>query len=197
MIIPQPADITAVQLSDLIDDVTADFTATSTVHLAIAEQFFVDVFLPMFAGDEHAPWGATPNMWVNMAKGPFNEVNVVNTQGELLFAVPAMVSQNAIKAIDGTGASARMQTVGNMVEMAKMYANRGPMAVQNVIKSELDKRSFLFADKNISAENIRRWNEIFTRYNRPLLPTIATATASTPSTHAHHIARDSTEFDPL
>jgi hypothetical protein len=192
----QPMDPLTERLNDLILDVEAQFTTDASNQAVVSEVLFVNVFLPMFASDENPHHKATPEMWMNLAHGPFNEVTVCDQEHRVLFHVPPLASQDAIKPLDGTGPSARMQTVTDMVQTARLYANRGPNVLEHFILQEMDRRSFMFNEKTMSADHIRRWNEIFTRYNRPLLPVAATAEQTT-STNATNLARDSTEFDDL
>jgi len=191
-----PIDPVTDHLNDLILDVEEAFTNDTSNQRVLAESFFVGVFLPLFAGDENPLHKATPQMWMNVANGPFNEVAVVDAEGTLLYRVPALASQAAIKPLDGTGQSAHMSTVSNMVQTARLYANRGPNVVQHLIAEEMGKRSFMFNQKEMSAEHIQRWNEIFARYDRPLLPVTAAAAQLT-SSHADNPARDSTDFDAI
>lgn len=195
MTTPTYTDPLTQNLSDLIEDVAASFTQSTASQRVIQESFFLGIFLPMFAGDENPVHKATPEMWYNVAHGPFNEVTVVDAQGQFLFSVPALASQSAIKPLDGTGPSARMSTVTDMIRTARLYSARGPQVVDGIIRTELDKRAFLFEQSEMSQENIARWNAIFARYDRPLLPINATLTPSS-STHVDP-ARDSTEFDPI
>lgn len=189
-------DLLTQQLADLINDVDQSFTHSTAAHAVIPENFFVEVFLPIFAGDENPPHKATPEMWMRVARGPFNEVTVVNPQNEVLFIVPALYSQSAIKPLDGTGKAARMPSISDAVNAARMYASQGPNAMHNMIAHELGQRAFMFNVQNMDQDHINRWNAIFARYDRPLLPTKAAST-NTSTTHADNIARDSTEFDPL
>jgi hypothetical protein len=188
------ADFVTRQLSDLINDIDTAFTRSSLNNAVIQEQFFVEVFLPLFAGDPNPVHPATPEMWLNVAHGPFNEVSVINAKNELLFTVPPLFSQSAIKPLDGSRQDARMPSLSDAVYAARMYAGRGADAVQNVVAHELRNRAFMFNAKDVNQEHLERWNAIFARYNRaPLTP--STVTTSTP--HADDIARDSTEFDPV
>jgi hypothetical protein len=191
-----PTDPVTEHLNDLILEVEEDFTNDKSHQVVLAESFFVGVFLPMFAGDENPQHKVTPEMWMNLAHGPFNEVTVLNDRNEMLFVVPPLASQDAIKPLDGTGQAAHMTTVTDMVKTARLYANRGTNVVQHFIADEMNKRSFMFNEKAMSADHIRRWNEIFARYDRPLLPVSGLAEQTTPS-HAANITRDSTDFDPI
>jgi hypothetical protein len=184
-------------LTRLIDDIDQNFTRASINNAVVLESFFVEVFLPMFAGDANPPHKVTPEMWMNVARGPFNEVTVVNAANEVLFTVPALCSQEAIKPLDGTRQDAHMPSLSGPLQAASMYAGHGQNAVQNFIARELTSRAFMFRTNTMSQPNIERWNAIFTRYNRPLLPTTATAAAAATSSHADHLSRDSDEFDPL
>jgi hypothetical protein len=192
----EPTDFITQSLNDLLKDLEDNLVNDKSGQRVIAESFFVGVFLPMFAGDENPQHKATPEMWFNVARSAFNEVTVVSDGGGFLFDVPALASQDAIKPLDGTGKDANMQTVTDMITTARLYAQRGPNVMQGIIANEMDKRSFLFKEAQMSADHIRRWNEIFARYDRPLLP-VTGAVATNTTNHAYDPARDSTDFEPL
>jgi hypothetical protein len=190
------------QLADTIQDVFQELVVSDANVEKIPEDFFVKVFLPMFAGDKEAMARVTPEMWFNLAKGPFNEVAVIDGRGTELFRVPPFYSQKVIKPLDGTGKAAHMPTIADVVKSANNHAFRGPGLGDAYLSQELAARSFMFdPDADVSDDN-RRWGEIFARYKDVLASrgiTVAQPkpTGLNPTPTNVDIARDSTEFDSL
>lgn len=186
-------------LASSIADIERDLAHSDANQATITEDFFVKVFLPMFAGDklylesEEAKRRITPERWIVLAHGPFNEVRVVDGNGAYLYSVPAYFSQKAVKPLDGTGPTANIPSVTDMLLTARQFATRGPQAMDAYMLNELQRRSFMFNKDTNNAEEVNRWNEIFKRYNRPLISTDVVSTSSATSNDKP----SSTEFDPL
>ena len=189
-----PMDAREAQLASFIEEVTNDLSV-APAKVVLREDFFVNVFLQMFAGKPDKETKVSPHMWISAAKGPFNEVTVVDNQGHFLYDVPAYFSDKAIKPLDGTGKDARMPTVTDMISHAKQYANRGAAVVEGFILQELDNRSFMFNKGVDNSETIARWNAIFARYG--IKPIGQTSTVNQHAANPDNIARDSTDFDLL
>jgi len=189
-----PLDAREAELAQKIDQITQDlFTAPPKQRMR--EDFFVNVFLQMFAGKPESETKVNGQMWITAAQGPFNEVTVVDAQGNFLFDVPAYFSDKAIKPLDGTGRDAKMQTLTDMIGHAKQYASRGTAVVEGFIAAELDKRSFMFNKDIDNSDSIARWNAIFARYG--IKPIDQTLTVNQDAASANNPTRDSTDFDPL
>lgn len=191
----QPLNMAEQRLADTIEEVTADLTNSTANIEVIREDFFVNVFLPMFSGTAQGEQTrVTPEMWFNVAHGPFNEVTVVNAQNEPLFNVPPYFSPDVIKPLDGTGKAAGLPTITDMVKQAQHHAFRGPGLGDAFLLQELERRSFMFDPNADLSEDNKRWNEIFARYGvKPVQP-------EQPLNHVPanaDITRDSTDFESL
>lgn len=169
--------------------------------VSMDEHRFVAVFLPMFAGDEvqhYREYGANIATWQLHAGGPFNEVRIVNKQGVELFRVPPIFNSNAIKPLDGTGQATGIPSIADMLARANMIAKQGPGAYDRYMREELERRSFMFTSENDETAYIQRWNEIFQRYNRPLIAVNATGqSTANDNNHERPVDFDSSEFDPI
>jgi hypothetical protein len=191
-----PMSMAEQSLFDMIKEVSHDLTTSTANRVHLREDYFVNIFLPMFCGEVNPNTSTpiTPEMWFNLARGPFNEVTVVDMKGAELFVVPPFFTQAAINPLDGTGKAATMPSVTDMLMTARMHAPRGAAAAENYMANEMDRRSFMFNKDIDNSENIGRWNEIYKRYGREPIPT--NATQSTQPANVD-IARDSSEFDSL
>lgn len=191
-----PAPSVAEQrLAETIADVTAELTNSSDNKAQIGEDFFVKVFLRMFAGEPEYMERVKPEMWFNVAHGPFNEVTVVDAKGQPLFDVPAYFSQKVVNPLDGTGKAASLPSITDMVKTANHHAFRGAGAGDAYLLQELERRSFMFNPNADLSEDAKRWNEIFARYGvKPVHQVEPTLKQPEPNVD---IARDSSEFDPL
>jgi hypothetical protein len=149
----------------LIETKTQDLTR-------IDERRFVAVFLPMFAGDKEQPYaahGANVDTWRKLAGAAQNEVIIVDDNNVELYRVPPLFDADALKPIDGS-TPRTMNSIADMLARANLIAKQGPLAYKTFVDSELARRSQLFGEKKNEPEYIERWNTIFQRYNRPLIP---------------------------
>lgn len=190
----QPATLQEQRLLDTITDVTAELTNAPSPTV-INEDFFVRVFLRMFAGEPEYLERVKPEMWFNVSHGPFNEVAVVDAKGNFLYNVPAYFSQAAVKPLDGTGKAEHLPSITDVVRQANHHAFRGVGQGEAFLMQELERRSFMF---NVNADvsgDAKRWMEIFERYGvKPVRPVEQTLKQPEPNVD---IARDSSEFEPL
>lgn len=180
-------------LANMASSVAAEL-ANNPYRESMREDDFVKIFLPMFAGLPDAPKEVTPEMWWNVARGPFNEVDIVDDNKQVLFVVPPYINQLSLNPLDGTGKAANMQSITNMLQTARNYASRGSQVMEGYILQEMDNRSFIFNKDADNSTMIERWNAIFARYK---LPTIQTTNNTTTPANAANISRDSAEFDPI
>lgn len=188
----QEVSVAEQRLADEIKELGPLLSNPTLNRAVLSEENFVKVFLPMFAGLPTAHPDITPNTWLNVARGPFNEVTVVDAKGVKLFDVPPYFAQDHSKPLDGTGPDAHMPSVSNMLMNARLLSSRGPTAMQNYIDSEMDRRKHMFGNEGDHTGDIVRWNEIFKRYNLPEISLTAQAQNNNVDP-----TRDSQEFDPL
>jgi hypothetical protein len=159
---------------------------------SMSEEAFVRVFLPMFANDPVQHYGATIETWLKLTKGPYKEMRILDPLGKELFRVPPLFNKAAMKPLDGTNEAATLSSLVSVIARANLIAKQGENRMTHFLQEEFAKRSFMFNNKKDETEYLVRWNEIFKRYNRPLIPlTTADLTGAVPN------GADSQEFDPL
>jgi hypothetical protein len=167
------------KMFDDINSITAELEQGKLVQ-SISEEVFVKTFLPMFAEDADRDPRINVSTWLNLAHGPFNEVNVVDNQrgDEVLFTVPPLHDRNYIKPLDGNGPEANMSSLTHVMMHAEKLGKRGMNVMNNYIDSELSARAFMFGDKKINPDFAKRWLDIFTRYGRKLPEHFSQASAA-------------------
>lgn len=126
----------------------------------IEEEFFVQVFLPYFAGmlaPEDFPKGITPYTWYQIAGSPSNRVNVVKN-GEVLFTVPPIVDTGGV--VNPTIHKTPYHRSASAIEELKRV---NPLYSDNIMRVELGKR-LPVNYQDVREQNLRTWAEIFLRY---------------------------------
>jgi len=145
----------------VIKDSLKEADTDSTARLE--EYIFVNVFLPLFAGDTELMYPqASLAIWANIAGSVYKPVNIVNKNGEVLYTVPPIMNNTVINPISNSKTS-----LAHVVATAKQYSNIHPVQGRNYLMAELTQRATIMnVPKNV-LENLHQWNEIFTRYGRP------------------------------
>lgn len=163
------SDIHTFQMQKLSDDIiriSEALNASEPNELAnLQEHIFVNVFLPLFAGDDPLPYKVSLDTWVNYAGSPFKQVNVINQKNEILFTVPALFNRDSVKPMNGGNIP-----LAHIVTTASQYARIHPTQGQNYLVNELAKCAMVMHNDSSLMNDLQIWNKIFTRYNRqPLL----------------------------
>lgn len=170
-----------------LDRINQDLKIVSRPRLQ--EYIFVNVFLPLFHGDEENIYNATMNTWLSVAGSPFNEVDIIDNNGKILFTVPPVYNRNNVHPVDP---NIGLPSVASMVATAKQYAQMHPRQGEAYLKSELNKRAMLVENEGQHLVNLNAWNEIFKRYGRtPIM-----ALESEQPSNGSNITPDDI-FDPL
>lgn len=164
-----------------LDAIAAEFAALDVEsRVTMPEVTFVNVFLPFFAGDENPQYKDVSLVtWLNAISRPkmddlpanakpvnklFQEVDVIDATGRVLFTVPA--------GLDADGITPTTQTEGlpgmtHLVKTYKLYLNNSQAQADNYLKAELSRRPLIRHVPENVAKNLTTWNTIFKRYNRP------------------------------
>lgn len=149
----------------MISDTLGQVAAGDRPRLAV--RIFEGIFLPFFAGDEKRAYPqANAAMWVGRVSfSPYQEVDVVDTSGEVLFTVPPLLDRRAVDSkVNNEGAG-----VAHIVASAQQYALLSPRAGSNYLQSELTRKALIMKVPANVLGHLQRWNEIFERFGRPLL----------------------------
>lgn len=163
------------QLAGVIQKVTDQLSDVAVKDIAtIPERIFQYIFLPLFAGDENRAYPVTLENWAIHAGSPYRSVHVVDTNNNILFTVPPLFDRAAINPVsDG------LASIAHVVATAGQYANIHPTQGIAYLNHELSNRALVMkVPPNVQA-NLKTWNEIFARYNRPLIQTVSMSDQTT------------------
>lgn len=174
-------------LKSQIEGVVSDLAKTaSATRPTFPERYFVGIFLPYFAGDEKPPY---PTMdlgaWVGRVAGsPFQEVDVIDPSGKVLFTVPPMLDRSAV---DLEASQHRGQPIAHIVRSAQQLTLMSPRQGALHLQEKLTQKALIMKAPASVVRNIEAWNKIFERYGRPPMMAVpedqseaATASAGAP-----------------
>lgn len=163
----------------------------------IPENLFSGVFLALFANLEEQHPTATIQNWIAIAGNPFQEVDVFDEKGEILFVVPPMFSNAAInpKLMDGK------EPVSHMVQIANKLAQRSPIEANNYISHKYAGLRDSIANKVSRVDYAQEWNSIFIRYGlEPIAPLPASLTEKSTTSERSlldDLRGDDLDFTPI
>lgn len=128
----------------------------------ITEELFVNVFLPFFKDSPEADPRVTMSTWYGVAGGAFNEVNVLDRSGAVLFAVPPVMSNKLVAPISREGGKALSSLLALSARRDKIIPGTG-----SALLTEGLKRFDFMADNatDVMGQYKTRWNEIMARYD--------------------------------
>lgn len=151
-------------MSALITDVSKSVLETFP-NPRLEEYKFVEVFLPFFAGkpEEEQKYRVNLGNWATVAGNPFNEVDVIDRQGKVLFTVPPIYDRMAIK----PEADRQQDSIVDIVRKMQLLQQQSPRMAKQYYDSTLSQRAqSLFHPDNV-LKHLRMWNDIFKRYGLP------------------------------
>jgi len=130
----------------------------------LPEDIFVGVFLPFFCGEKS--FDSENDIivrWISIAGNPAKEVQIIDTNGEVLFTVPPIMDTTCIDfKNDNKG-----QALGNIIANYELHKNQLPIVGKNYLESTIDNRlKTLIKDSDALSVNEKRWNEIFIKYGK-------------------------------
>lgn len=166
------------EISGIVSDLNA---ATAGERPRFAERLFVGIFLPYFAGDKPLPYPVDSSVWVaRVATNPFQEVDVVDIQGQVLFTVPAMFDRSALDPGRAAGSKDSLP-VEHIVKSAQQLRYLHPLHGEAYLETKLTEKALIMRVPTNILHNLDVWNKIFVRYGRePIvgLPEQSGATAA-------------------
>lgn len=138
----------------------------------IPESVFVNEMLP-FMFDEIPDFAKndptlqmTSAKWIAAAGGPHAEFDVVNdSTGEVLFRCPAYFTRE----IYDIEAAKKRGRLNSMLTHAKQVSHMSPIRAHHFTAEQFTGRGVSMNREELIKTVQVRWNEIFSRYNRPLL----------------------------
>lgn len=153
------------QWKDKITDAFNALAGPSSVKRAtVPEHFFVNLFLPLFAGVEELKYKVNFGMWVNVAGGYRNPVDVVDERNNVLYTVPALLNENVVDLEKRKGPSVS-QMMATMEQLSRLHPAQGIKYLFNTIAE----KEIAVLDSDKIAANYLAWDEIFKRYGYPPL----------------------------
>lgn len=155
------------------------------------EAMFVNVFLPMFMGDDVQHRLASPGAWASYAGNVYREVIVFGANNEELFRVPPLVAPAPINVRSN---SDQRRSLFDEMATAQQHLARYP---QHGVQYMRDVYTRLLSGGYNSTQVINyleRWNIIFKRYDKPLIPLPATESGS-PTPGAEAAPEDEENWD--
>jgi hypothetical protein len=144
----------------------------------IPEQIFKDSFLPYFSGQ--ASTADNPDvlpMWVGIAGSPSSEVSIVDSFGNVIYDVPALMD---LTVIDSSRRKLG-ESLSTIYSQYELHSNQLPVVGERYLADAMEKKTpTLFKPSEKFAENTQRWNDIFDRYGIKV-ETMADNTKSLPT----------------
>lgn len=159
----------AIEAHEQIDSIIHDINHDHDRMLgAIPENVFKNVWLPFFAGICNH-YNVNLNMWLSIAKNPYNEVKVVDdVTGVELYRVPAYLSNQGLQPTRSHRGEQTTYGLVNAIKIASTMANNSPAQAQEFAVRSLEQHIANMETTNVDVlGTIRRWNEIFMRYGLP------------------------------
>lgn len=138
----------------------------------LPESVFVEFFLPYFIelartqndtqNDKKLAKNFNDNLlgkWIDMAKGPYNEVDVMDNAGNIIFTVPALFSKNVVM----------MENVKSFdfLNMTRTYNRKlsvNPTQATNYLYSSFSGVPKFLKNPNDDLSRQEKWANIFKRY---------------------------------
>jgi C1A family cysteine protease len=126
------------------------------------EDLFVNVFLPLFAGDEEKKYKVNFAMWAGQAGSAYKPVNIVDAANKVLFTVPPLFDRNQVTPVEGDGIR-----MSHVIHTTQQYANMHPAQAEAYLNEQLSQRNLVKRVPANILNHLESWNAIFKRYGRP------------------------------
>jgi hypothetical protein len=131
------------------------------------EKMFVEIFLPMFMGDEKQHRLASPGAWASYAGNVYREVIVFDQLGAELFRVPPLV---APAPIDVRTDRSQRRSMFDELATAQQHLSRHPQHGEQYMRDVFSRLSNGGYNSTQVINYLERWNTIFKRYGKPEIP---------------------------
>lgn len=154
------------EIAKIMAPIFEDITNYPYPHGVIREEFFTSVFLPYFAGEiteNEFPDGISMHTWNQIAGNMNNSVDVIDSNGRILFTVPPVNDLSYIVQNPDTYYD-QMSSAGTYAETLRNSARPDEvMMADKVISKKLNERIPVRL-KDKKEERYKQWAEIFLRY---------------------------------
>lgn len=139
-------------------------SAENQVYGKIKERFFVDVWLPFFAGKvDELPNGMTFDTWQTIAGSLTSEVEVVDDFDKVLFRVPPILPTSSlhIRKANSHAKESLSQRISAIKNRSSVYKRQS----EQLLKQELESNLPIKEDNDPFFDQYKiRWANIFNRY---------------------------------
>ena len=133
---------------------------TTVGEVKLEEDIFVNVFLPVFAGNESI-YGTTIKDWFERF-GPFTEVSVIDQEGNVIFKVPPFFDNKIIHS-QKEGDERIADILDGAVKRSYIHPAQGERFINERFNGVFNR----VIEKENGIEHLRVWNGIFNRYGYP------------------------------
>lgn len=148
-----------------INDISKELNESTEQNAVVPEIVFKEYFLPMFKrfATKKLDKNQDDNLlrkWIELAGGPYSEVDVIDTKGNKIFTVPSVYTRNVadiskLDDVNFTDIGIKHEQYKNILpQQGENYANK---TIKNLPK-------FINSSKTHASEQ-NRWVEILTKYN--------------------------------
>jgi hypothetical protein len=149
------------RVRDGIDMIYADMVENAE-HPQLPEEIFRKQFLPLFTTgvpDDVRP--ALITYWIGIAATPWNPVDIIDRQGQILFTVPSLYARDVINTKDGDPS----HSYGNIFMNYELQMSNIPIQAQRYFQNALEGK---FTDTVNQSPDVteeeRIWTAIFQHY---------------------------------
>jgi hypothetical protein len=149
------------RISNEIKDISANLNRSEyTNNPKLQERVFVNVFLPLFIGEENL-YNASFQTWFSFAGTPFTSVDVIDENGKVLFTVPPILDRSVINSVSNTRVS-----MASVLTTSRQFARIHPNQGKAYLDTELRKRATIKKVPTNMLKYLTTWNAIFKRYGK-------------------------------
>lgn len=150
---------------------------------SLREYIFVNVFLPVFVGEESL-YGVDVQNWVNYF-GPFVSVAITNDSGEQLylddnktipFIIPPFYDNKVINPSNFPKEKSLSTIVSHSQKLSNIHPNQGTFYLNNEYNAIFER----LKNSQDGLAHLKVWNMIFTRYGRAPILSEGSALVPTP-----------------
>jgi hypothetical protein len=134
-----------------------------TIH-SVPEVIFVRDFLPAFSGKEQMSKELL-QIWYSISDGPFNYVNILNKNGNIVAKVPPIKIRGILPTNDDDGIDSSMSAI---YQQHQALSAISPVAADNKLTHMLHAK-FVKGSKSANTDKIaQEWNDLIAKYSGSL-----------------------------
>jgi hypothetical protein len=160
------------------------------VH-SVPETIFVRDFLAAFSGKEPMSKELL-QIWYSISDGPFNYVNILNKNGNIVARVPPVKVRGILPTNDDNDIDSSMAAI---YQQHQALSAISPMAADNKLAYMLHAK-FVKGSKSANTEKLAsEWNELISKYESSLPGSVKKEVLATASKKAAFIDTDDSSFE--